>query len=69
MVAASPLHTAENLEDVELRRDSLVVHEMVETDPEVLRVVREAVGHGRRRRPTRPASASGSARVPCSPRT
>ena len=29
---------------VELRRGSLVVHELVETDPEVLRVVREAVG-------------------------
>jgi hypothetical protein len=42
MVAASPLQ-AQTLEDVELRRTSLVVHELVETDPEVLRVVREAV--------------------------
>ncbi len=36
----------EDMEDVELRAGSLVVHELVETDPEVLRVVREAVGHG-----------------------
>jgi hypothetical protein len=43
MVAASPL-PPEALEDVELRSNTLVVHELVETDPEVLRVVREAVG-------------------------
>jgi hypothetical protein len=41
MVAASPLQP-QTLEDVELRGDSLVVHELVETDPEVLRVVRDA---------------------------
>jgi hypothetical protein len=43
MVAAAPVQS-ETLEDVELRGGSLVVHELVETDPEVLRVVREAVG-------------------------
>jgi hypothetical protein len=43
MVAASPLQPR-TPDDVELLRDQLVVHEMVETDPEVLRVVREAVG-------------------------
>lgn len=43
MVAASPLHPP-TPDDVELHPDSLVVHDLVETDPEVLRVVREAVG-------------------------
>lgn len=43
MVAASPLHPL-TPEAVELHRDSLVVRELVETDPEVLRVVGEAVG-------------------------
>ena len=42
MVAASPL-PSQTLEDVALHHDSLVVRELVETDPEVLRVVREAV--------------------------
>jgi hypothetical protein len=42
MVAASPLHPDSR---VELRDDQLVVHELVETDPEVVRVVREA-SHG-----------------------
>jgi hypothetical protein len=45
MVAASPLPSDSGGSDptVELRDDALVVHELVETDAEVLRVVRDAV--------------------------
>ncbi len=60
------LRDPRDLEDVELRNGSLVVHEMVETDPEVLRVVREAMGDGRRRgrrdAPVPPGRGAGGAR-------
>ena len=45
MVAASPLPqdpVGSDSASVEVRDDALVVHELVETDSEVLRVVREA---------------------------